>query len=73
MEALHPDVKDVLLGEDEIRDIVARMGAEISQDYAAQAKAVADALDARLAGQPFPQRTVIPYRLILRDSVRPAR
>ena len=45
----------------------------ISQDYAVQAKAVADALDARLAGQPFPQRTVIPYRLILRDSVRPAR
>ena len=34
MEALHPDVKDILLGEDEIRDIVARMGAEISQDYA---------------------------------------
>ena len=42
----------------------------ISQNYAAQASAVADALDARLSGQPFPRRTVIPYQLILRDSVR---
>ncbi len=45
----------------------------ISQDYAAQARAVADALDARLSGRDFPQRTVIPYRLIVRDSVRQAR
>lgn len=41
----------------------------ITQDYAAQAAAVADALDSRLRGNPFPQRTVIPYRLIERDSV----
>ena len=30
MEALHPDVKGILLGEDEIRDIVSRMGKEIA-------------------------------------------
>ena len=34
MEALHPDVKEILLSEDEIRQIVARMGEEISRDYA---------------------------------------
>lgn len=34
MEALHPDVKEILLDEDKIRDIVARMGEEISRDYA---------------------------------------
>ena len=34
MEALHPDVKETLLSEDEIRQIVARMGEEISRDYA---------------------------------------
>ena len=33
------------------------------------APAVADALDSRLRGNPLPQRTVIPYRLIERDSV----
>ncbi len=43
----------------------------ISQDYAAQAAAVADVLDARLRGLPFPHRTVIPYKLIVRDSVAP--
>ena len=34
MEELHPDVKEILLDEDKIRDIVARMGEEISRDYA---------------------------------------
>lgn len=34
MEALHPDVKDVLLDESAIRDIVVRMGSEITRDYA---------------------------------------
>ena len=33
MEELHPDVKGILRGEDEIRDIVARMGEEITRDY----------------------------------------
>lgn len=42
----------------------------ISQNYTALASAVADALDARLSGQPFPRRTLIPYKLIRRDSVR---
>ncbi|MPM59865.1 HTH-type transcriptional regulator TreR [bioreactor metagenome] len=41
----------------------------ISQDYTAQAEAVADAIDSRLRGMPFPRRTVIPYKLIERDSV----
>lgn len=41
----------------------------ISQDYQAQAEAVADAIDSRLRGAPFPRRTVIPYKLIERDSV----
>ncbi len=40
----------------------------ISQDYTEQARLAADALDARLSGRDFPQRTVIPYKLILRDS-----
>lgn len=34
MQELHPDVKEVLLSEEEIREIVRRMGAEISEDYA---------------------------------------
>ena len=34
MEALHPDVQDVLLSEEDIRGIVSRMGQEISRDYA---------------------------------------
>ncbi len=42
----------------------------ISQDYTAQAEAVADAIDSRLRGQAFARRTVIPYKLIERDSVR---
>lgn len=42
----------------------------ISQDYAAQAAAVADLLDARLRGNAFPRHTIIPYQLIERDSVR---
>lgn len=33
MEGLHPDVAEVLLSEQDIRDIVARMGAEITRDY----------------------------------------
>ena len=44
----------------------------ITQDYAAQAAAVADLLDARLRGDAFPRHTVIPYRLLERDSVREA-
>lgn len=32
--ALHPDVKEVLLGEEDIRRIVARMGEQITRDYA---------------------------------------
>lgn len=42
----------------------------VARDYAAQAKAAVDALDARLRRQPFPQHTVIPCRLIQRDSVK---
>ena len=34
MEALHPDVKEVLLSEEKIHEIVSRMGAQISEDYA---------------------------------------
>lgn len=34
MEQLHPDVKEVLLSEETIKDIVTRMGAQISKDYA---------------------------------------
>lgn len=34
MEALHPDVSEVLLSEEDIRGIVTRMGEEISRDYA---------------------------------------
>ena len=33
MEALHPDVSEVVLSEEDIKDIVARMGAEITEDY----------------------------------------
>ena len=42
----------------------------ITQDYGALANAVADALDARLSNQPVPRSTTIPYKLIVRDSVR---
>ena len=34
MEQLHPDVKEVLLSEEDIRSIVERMGEQISADYA---------------------------------------
>lgn len=34
METLHPDVKDVLLSQEDIQGIVTRMGAEIARDYA---------------------------------------
>ena len=34
MEKIHPDVEDIVLSESDIEDIVARMGAEISRDYA---------------------------------------
>ena len=34
MEQLHPDVKEVLLSEEDIRGIVKRMGEQISADYA---------------------------------------
>ena len=40
----------------------------ISQDYSAVASAVASALDSGLRGEPVPAETVIPYRLIQRDS-----
>ena len=34
MKALHPDVKEVLLSEEDIQGIVTRMGEQISRDYA---------------------------------------
>lgn len=34
MEALHPDVKEILFSKDEIQEIVERMGAQITADYA---------------------------------------
>ena len=34
MEQLHPDVKEVLLSEEDIRGIVSRMGEQIPRDYA---------------------------------------
>ena len=34
MESLHPDVQGILLSEKDIQDVVSRMGAEISRDYA---------------------------------------
>ncbi len=34
MEALHPDVKEILFTKDDIQQIVERMGAQISADYA---------------------------------------
>lgn len=33
MEALHPDVSEVILSEEDIKYIVSRMGAEITRDY----------------------------------------
>lgn len=33
MEALHPDVKEVLFSEEDIRNIVASVGAQITRDY----------------------------------------
>ena len=41
----------------------------ITQDYATLSAAAVAAIDARLAGHPFPRRTDIPYKLIERDSV----
>ena len=34
MEPMHPDVQGILLSEKDIHDVVSRMGAEISRDYA---------------------------------------
>ncbi len=34
MQTIHPDVERILIGEDEIREICARLGKEISADYA---------------------------------------
>ena len=34
MEQIHPDVSKVILSEEDIKGIVARMGAEITKDYA---------------------------------------
>ena len=33
MEALHPDIQEVVLSEEDIQGIVERMGAEITRDY----------------------------------------
>lgn len=33
MEQLHPDIERIIYSEDDIRDIVSRMGAEITRDY----------------------------------------
>ncbi len=33
MEALHPDVSEILISEDEIADIVRRIGSQITEDY----------------------------------------
>ena len=43
----------------------------ISQDYSALAAAVASALDSGIRGDPVPAETVLPYRLIRRDSTLP--
>ncbi len=42
----------------------------ITQDYKAVAAAVADVIEARLDGSPVNPRTMLPYQLIQRDSVR---
>ncbi|MCI5779241.1 MAG: LacI family transcriptional regulator [Lentisphaeria bacterium] len=42
----------------------------LSPDYPALAGAVADVIEARLQGRPAPARTVLPYLLIPRESVR---
>ncbi len=42
----------------------------ISPDYAALAAAVADVIESRIAGKKTPLRTVLPYLLIPRESVR---
>ena len=33
MEDLHPDVNSVILSEEDIKEVVSRLGAEISRDY----------------------------------------
>lgn len=42
----------------------------ISQDYPALASAVMELIDARINGAHFPDKTVFPYKLIVRDSVK---
>ena len=42
----------------------------ITPDYAAMASAVADVIEDRIAGRKHPVRTVLPYLLIRRESVR---
>ena len=42
----------------------------ISQDYSAVAAAVAAALDAGIRGEKIPAETILPYKLILRESTR---
>ena len=54
-------------------DYGAHMGGPLSPDYAAMAAATADIIEARLDGQKAPVRTVLPYNLILRESVAAAR
>jgi len=41
----------------------------ITQDHEALAGLAADVIEARLAGTPFPQRSILQYSLIVRDSV----
>ncbi len=42
----------------------------ITPDYKAMASSVADVIESRIGGQKFPPRTVLPYLLIQRESVR---
>ena len=34
MEGLHPDIQSIILGEDDIRKVIERLGREVSRDYA---------------------------------------
>ena len=44
MEQIHPDVESVVLSEQDIKDIVTRMGAEITRDYAGTNPLLVDVL-----------------------------
>ncbi len=43
----------------------------VTPDYPAMAAAVVDVIEARLNGTPVPPRTLLPYHLLSRESVRP--